>query len=121
MPEELVTVATFEFLPEAETAKSILQAEGLTVFLADAELVTTNWLLGAAVGHIKLQVPGSQAQQAAAVIEELRAHRRAERARDEDQEDQPETTRCLACGASLPEDQDRCPACGWSYEQGGEP
>ncbi len=29
----------------------------------------------------------------------------------------PEPIRCLSCGASIPESRERCPKCGWSYEQ----
>lgn len=111
MVEDLVTVATFDFLPAAETAKAILQAEGLTVFFADAELVTTNWLLDNAVGGIKLQVPQSQAEQAAGLIAEMRAHHRP----SPETAESAEGTNCLSCGAPLPENQSVCPACGWSY------
>ena len=111
MIEDLVTVATFDFLPEAETAKALLEAEGLTVFFSDAELVTTNWLLDNAVGGIKLQVPRSQAERAAALIAEMRAHHRSA----PETEESDEGTNCLSCGAPLPENQSVCPACGWSY------
>ena len=39
MTEKLVTIATFQFLAEAEASKLRLEAEGLTVFLANAEIV----------------------------------------------------------------------------------
>lgn len=55
--DELVTVATYRFAPKAEMARALLEQEGFEVFVADATLVTTGWLLGGAVGHIKLQVP----------------------------------------------------------------
>lgn len=29
----------------------------------------------------------------------------------------PETIRCLSCGASIPGSRERCPQCGWSYNQ----
>ena len=30
-------------------------------------------------------------------------------------EDRP--TKCLSCGAEMPEDADVCPKCGWTYNQ----
>jgi len=33
-----------------------LEGNGITVFLADAETVNMDWLLGNAIGNIKLQV-----------------------------------------------------------------
>ncbi|MBI5820615.1 MAG: zinc ribbon domain-containing protein [Verrucomicrobia bacterium] len=29
----------------------------------------------------------------------------------------PESIQCLSCGTSIPESRERCPKCGWSYEQ----
>jgi hypothetical protein len=60
----LVTLQTFEFLPEAELAREFLAEEGFTPLLTDAEVVAMNWLLGNAVGYIKLQVPTDQAAEA---------------------------------------------------------
>jgi ribosomal protein L40E len=115
MTDELVTIATFQFLPEAEACKLRLEAEGLTVLLANAEIVSMDWFLANAIGNIKLQVPQSQAATATAVLEQVRSERRQ-------REKQPhgvETNTCLACGAAMPNEASRCPACGWSYA-GGE-
>jgi rubrerythrin len=113
MTNELVTVATFETDIEAEAAKSLLVDVGLSAIVADAELETLGPLLGAAA-HIRVQVPAEQAEQAAAVMAEIEAHREAEGAEAED-DTAPEVTKCLECGATIPDDQTRCPACGWSY------
>jgi hypothetical protein len=113
MTDDLVTVATFPSLPEAEAGKLRLEAEGLTVFLADAEIVSMDWLLGNAIGYIKLQVPRSQAEQAAALLEQMRDERQQ---RDEE-ENEAAGDVCLACGAALPEDAAQCPVCGWSYTE----
>lgn len=114
MDYELVTVATFRFLPEAEVSKLHLEAEGLTPFLADAETVSTDWFLGNAVGNIKLQVPNSQAATATALLEKVRNTDRGQSKLPEDVEGNV----CLSCGAALPEEQSRCAACGWSYADG---
>jgi ribosomal protein L12E/L44/L45/RPP1/RPP2 len=112
MEEQLVTVETYSFLAQAEAAKLQLEGNGITVFLADAETVNMDWLLGNAIGNIKLQVPAAQAERALEVLEEMREKAR-ERRETEKEEDEGE--KCLACGAEIPEDQACCPSCGWSY------
>jgi uncharacterized paraquat-inducible protein A len=32
--------------------------------------------------------------------------------------DKSETTKCLKCGATISEDQTKCPECGWSWDAG---
>ena len=113
MTNELVTVATFETDIEAEAVKALLVDVGLSAIVADAELEALGPLLGPAA-HIRVQVPAEQAEQAAAVIAEIEAQREVE---GEELEDDvlPEVTKCLECGAPIPDDQTTCPACGWSY------
>jgi hypothetical protein len=112
--DEPVTVATYRFAHEAEFARLVLEREGIRAFILDAETVAMDWLLGGAVGYIKLQVAASQAEAAAALL--------AERPKPSDQEaaeNEGAESTCLACGAPLAESQSRCPACGWSYEDEG--
>jgi rubrerythrin len=116
MADELVTVQTYRFAPEAEAARMHLEGEGLTVFLADKEIVNMDWLLGVAVGNVKLQVPQSQAARARALLGEMEA-KRQERAEGADDEG---TGVCLACGAAIPEQESKCPACGWTYAAGDD-
>ena len=122
MEDQLVTVETYQFLPQAQAAKLQLEGNDITVFLADAETVNMDWLLGNAIGNIKLQVPAEQADQALALLDEMREKAR-ERREAEEEEDDDERVKCLACGAKIPENQARCPSCGWSYageENGAE-
>lgn len=111
MTDDLITIATFQFLPEVEASKLRLEAEGMTVLLANAEIVSMDWFLASAIGNIKLQVPQSQATAATALLEQARTERR----RREQQPHGAETNTCLACGAAMPNEASRCPACGWSY------
>jgi hypothetical protein len=76
MADDLVTVARFQFLPEADAARAYLEGEGLRVFLADYETVNMDWLLGNAIGNIKLQVISSQADKALALLESIRAEKK---------------------------------------------
>jgi hypothetical protein len=116
MSTELVTVATYRFLPEAEAARIHLEAEGLTTFLADAETVAMDWFLANAVGNIKLQVPSAQAEAAAALLDEMHSHRRQR----ETQAGDSDATTCLSCGAVLAENLTQCTECGWSYDRGDD-
>jgi hypothetical protein len=111
MPRDLVTIATYRFLPEAEAARLCLEAEGLLPFLADVEIVNMDWLLGNAVGNIKLQVPRAQAEQALELLEQRPAPPKPGHPRLQD----PDATYCLSCGAMIPDHQTCCPSCGWSY------
>jgi Putative prokaryotic signal transducing protein len=109
MSDDFVTVCTSQFASEAESVKLLLEQEGIETFIADANLVNTNWFLGPAVGYIKVQVPRSQE---AAALEILREHPMATGTPGET--DAP--AKCLACGAPMAEDAERCAACGWTFE-----
>lgn len=64
----LVTVAVFDFLPDAQIALGKLDSEGIDAVLADAHLVQTDWLYAIAVGGIKLQVDGADAERARHIL-----------------------------------------------------
>jgi len=64
----LETIATFDFLPEAEIVRGRLLAEGIPCQLADQYLVQANWLYSAAVGGIKLRVEAQDAARAREVL-----------------------------------------------------
>jgi hypothetical protein len=109
--DAFVTVATFTTLPEAEAAKLHVESEGIPANIVDAEIVSMDWLLGNAVGYIKLQVPQSQAHAVVTLLESQRADRLRRR---ELAEGRPEEDLCLACGA-LMDDSAACPRCGWTW------
>ena len=115
MNNDFVTVATFHLLTEAEVSKLALEAEGIKVFLADVETVSM-WMIGNAIGYIKLQVPGSQVEAAVALLEQMRA----EHQRHEGEDENTESDKCLSCGVALPPDVTQCPECGWTYAGSGD-
>jgi hypothetical protein len=120
MEDQLVTVETYQFLPQAQFAKLQLEGNGIRVFLADAEVVSMDWFYANAIGNIKLQVPRDQVEKAQYLLEEMRD--KASMRLDEDDENDEEVepyTECLGCGGEIPEDQTRCPSCGWSYAETG--
>ncbi len=69
MAGKLVTVDTFDMPTEAHLAKGLLEANGLTAFLADELTVGVAWHLSNAVGGIKLQVAEADVEHAARILE----------------------------------------------------
>jgi hypothetical protein len=68
MGTKLVTVATFDQVVQAQMAADALRAGGIDAVVTDAEVVSMDWLLGQAVGGIKVQVRDEDADRA---VEEL--------------------------------------------------
>lgn len=67
---ELVTIERFRDLPEALLAKGKLESAGIRCFLADSELVRTDWLWSNAIGNMRLQVRSEDAADALEVLHE---------------------------------------------------
>jgi hypothetical protein len=110
MADDLVTIKTCLTIAEAESARLGLELEGIDATIADANIVTADWFLGNAVGYIKINVPTSQVERA---LEVLARHQRAagpEGSPSDEMEDL-----CLGCGAEMPDEDDTCLACGWTY------
>jgi hypothetical protein len=116
MNQDLVTVATYRLALPAEVARLALEQQGIQVFVLDSNVVTTDFFLGNAVGYIKLQVPRSQADLAVAILQKQPTL--FDRGTSESNSEEDEVAQCLSCGAKLPEEDDRCPACGWCYGGG---
>lgn len=72
MEEELKTIATFDTPTAAGFVRSRLEAEGITVFSENMEMVGMAWHLGNAVGGIKLKVLEEDAERATALLNEMR-------------------------------------------------
>ncbi len=65
----LITIATYDFWPDAEIARGRLQSEGIDAWLADQHLVQLDWLYSIAVGGIKLQVAPEDAERARRILD----------------------------------------------------
>lgn len=63
-------IARFRSLPDAEAARSALEAAGFDVLLADDNLVRINWLYSQAIGGIRLFVRDDEADEAKAFLTE---------------------------------------------------
>lgn len=70
MAGNLVTIATFDQPPKARLAQNALTAAGIKATVADETTVAMDWLLGAAVGWVKVQVLEEDADRAVTVLEE---------------------------------------------------
>jgi hypothetical protein len=70
VPADLITIDRFRDLPEALLAKGKLESAGIPCFLADTELVRTDWLLSNLIGNMRLQVRAEDAEEAVALLHE---------------------------------------------------
>jgi hypothetical protein len=124
---ELVTVATYLYLYQAQAAHLFLSQAGVQSFIADAEVVAMDWLLSNAIGGVKLRVPRDQAEEAVEVL--TRGHKPESTSSDEiddpqvsqeasslEEDDGWTAFKCLVCGTEILESESKCPECGWSYE-----
>jgi rubrerythrin len=116
MSDELVTVGSFSLAPQAESVRLLLEQEGVSAFIADENLVNTNWFLGPAVGYIKVQVLQSELEEAKKILQE---HPTALGPVSDETENAP--LKCMVCGETMGEEVEVCPKCGWTFEETPEP
>jgi hypothetical protein len=64
----LIVVRAFSHAHEAQLACSALQAAGIDATLADAHIVTANWLYSNLVGGVKVLVPPEDADAAREIL-----------------------------------------------------
>lgn len=69
MGTRLVTIATFDQPEKARLAENVLADAGIRAAVTDESVVAMDWLLGNAVGWVKLQVLEEDAERAVAVLE----------------------------------------------------
>lgn len=67
--QNLVTIATFDQAAKARLAQNVLTEAGIRSAVADEATVSMDWLLGNAIGWIKLQVLENDADRAVAELE----------------------------------------------------
>lgn len=68
---ETITVASYDWLNEAEMMRIELEAHDIECEIADAEIVIAHPILANAVGGIKLKVPYADREKAKALIKEI--------------------------------------------------
>ena len=93
MPAELVTVASFRDVLDAEAAKAALESAGIECYLANSEIVGMNWMWSQAVGGVKLRVWDHDLEDARQLLSENRSTDAEE-------------------AAAAAEPEEHCPRCG---------
>ncbi len=94
--EERVAVAAFSLPWEAEVARARLEAEGIDAVLGDEHLIRLDWFVSQAVGGVKVLVPRSEAEAAAALLAESREVPEVGLATEEDALGDPRCPSCLS-------------------------
>jgi hypothetical protein len=105
----------------AHLLAGLIEQEGIPVQIE-------NDLLQGAVGDIpmgwstipRILVEAHNGLRARAIAEEFDANQATTHVDSEFGANETDSANCLSCGKPLPEDEDRCPACGWSYDGQGE-
>ncbi|MBN1430275.1 MAG: DUF2007 domain-containing protein [Anaerolineae bacterium] len=98
---EFVTIATFSHPVQAHIVKARLEAEGIWAFVADESTITANWLMSIALGGVRLQVNGKDAENALDILDQAPEPIEWE---EEDADGEEES------GDS--NDPEKCPRCG---------
>jgi hypothetical protein len=111
MSDELVTIASYEFVAQAEIAQMFLRENGIDAFLRDQSIIAMDWLLGNAIGYVKLQVPQSQIETARELLAAFK-----EDSAGNNKDGSPPSRVCSSCGLALGDITDTCPACSGANE-----
>jgi len=74
MKTEFYTLGSFEFPADAVVIKGKLESEGIPVFLRDEATISTDPLISAAIGGVKLQVYSRDREQAKTIYDQIRAY-----------------------------------------------
>jgi hypothetical protein len=106
MTDELVTIGSYEFVAEAEVAQMFLRENGVNTFLRDQSIIAMDWLLGNAIGYVKLQVPQSQFETARELLATL-----TEGSTSDGEGTSVRSRVCSSCGLVLDGVTEICPAC----------
>jgi len=98
MSEEMVTIAKFLKLGEANLAQGKLTSAGISAFLCDENMHAMNWHMGMALGGIRLQVPDRQLVRALEVLDDFFPDgSQSAGAQDEEEGDVEEVDCCPEC------------------------
>lgn len=98
--EKLVTVASFTDVIEAKIVQSMLEAEGITCYVQDENIIGMNWMYSAAVGGVKLKVRESDKDEALVLLSEnVRIEEVPAFFPDEQVKGSADTLICPTCGS----------------------
>jgi ribosomal protein L40E len=102
---------------EAHELRDLLEMEGIDGFVDNETVNWLAWSLPAGwLTAVTIMVRRRDRERAREIL--VAAEAGLKRTPPEEVEKYTnERPACLSCGAALPEDQARCPSCGWSYEE----
>lgn len=120
MPGRLVTVATFDYLSQAEVYRLILEQNDIPCVLTDSNLISRiNIFYSNAIGGIKVQVDEADVDAAVELLQAAEANRYRSAHRDElAASAEPLSFSCESCGQDLTFSAvdagsvQTCPRCG---------
>ncbi|RIK76652.1 MAG: hypothetical protein DCC68_18950 [Planctomycetota bacterium] len=107
---DLVNVGSFVTINDAEFARMLLESEGIEAYIADATIVSMDWLLGNAIGWIKVQVSAADEPRAREILAQWQRE-----LRERPPASESDAIPCLECGKEMPLGVATCPECGWTY------
>ena len=132
-PSDEIPAEETSRLVEVYRAANLAQAHAIRAVLeeADIRVAIHGELLQGAVGELPMGWPTSprvlvaedDAEAARELIEGMELQSRREDADSEPSPEMPEqedVVRCLSCNRIMAENEEKCPACGWSYGQSKE-
>lgn len=76
MSDELITIATYPYAPQAHVARNYLEDQGIAAFVADEFFSTLNYAMLSAV---KLQVAAGDVARASELLEAAELHAESDR------------------------------------------
>ena len=92
--DRLIVVRVFSHPHEAQLACSALRASGIEAIIADAHIVSANWLYSNLVGGVKILVPSDEAHAAREILDSAAVVQTA----DQPEVDDAERNVCPRCG-----------------------
>jgi len=107
------TIATFWKTEEAHLLRLRLGEAGIPAFLQDEHITQLHPWRAAAIGGVRVQVADADFEEAQRILSECETQPLKQTAPGN-----ADTLACCACQMLIPPEQARCPACGWSYEDG---
>jgi hypothetical protein len=110
----MITIATFWKTEEAHLLRLRLGEAGIPAFLQDEHITQLHPWRAAAIGGVRVQVADTDFEEAQGILSEHEIQPFVETPPSAS-----DALACCACQTLIPPEQTRCPACGWSYEDGG--
>jgi hypothetical protein len=108
MRDDLVTIAEYQAVPQAELARGFLLEHGVLAILDGGQVASTFGTAQSWSG-VRLRVRPADADRAGRALADVEQRiARLQAIRPED--------KCLSCGTPLAPADTRCAACGWTWE-----